>query len=263
MTSEHVSRQLFAGISVMIVTTSTVATIAMCESMSAMGGMPMPGDWTMSMTWMWMPGQTWTNLAASFLGMWIAMMVAMMWPSVAPVLWRYRAAMERGGRQHSGWLAALAGAGYFFTWATLGVLVFAAGMLLAIVEMQSPWLSHGIPAAAGAVVLIAGALQFTRWKTHHLECCRVNVSSCHTWPSRVHSAWQFGLRLGIHCCLCCAGLTAILLVVGVMDLRAMLAITAAITLERLAPAAWRAAQVIGVVAIATGLVFMGRAIGLG
>ena len=45
----------------------------------AMREMPMPGGWTMSMTWMRVPGQTWAG-AASFLAMWIAMMVAMMLP---------------------------------------------------------------------------------------------------------------------------------------------------------------------------------------
>ena len=42
----------------------------------------MPGGWTMSMTWMRMPGQTWPGVAASFLGMWVVMMVAMMLPSL-------------------------------------------------------------------------------------------------------------------------------------------------------------------------------------
>ena len=58
--------------------------------MSAMGGMTMPGGWTMSMMWMRMPGLTWPGTAASFLGMWVVMMVAMMLPSLAPMLWRYR-----------------------------------------------------------------------------------------------------------------------------------------------------------------------------
>ena len=44
----------------------------------------MPGGWTMSMVWMRMPGQTWPGAAASFLGMWVVMMVAMMLPSLAP-----------------------------------------------------------------------------------------------------------------------------------------------------------------------------------
>jgi predicted metal-binding membrane protein len=60
-----------------------------------MGEMPMPGGWSMSMTWMLMPGPTWLDAAASFLGMWVVMMVAMMLPSLVPMLWRYRRAVAR------------------------------------------------------------------------------------------------------------------------------------------------------------------------
>ena len=48
---------------------------------------------------------------------------------------------------------------------------------------------------------------------------------------RFGAAWRHGVRLGLHCSYCCAGLTANLLVVGVMDLRAMAVTGAAITLE--------------------------------
>src|SRR5262249_56955394 len=58
---------------------SAAATVAWARSMS--GGMPMPGGWTMSMVWMRMPGQGWTGAAATFLGMWLLMMVAMMLPA--------------------------------------------------------------------------------------------------------------------------------------------------------------------------------------
>ena len=57
----------FLGVSALLFATSAALTIAWCQSMSAMGGMPMPGGWTMSMTWMRMPGQTWSSTAASFL----------------------------------------------------------------------------------------------------------------------------------------------------------------------------------------------------
>jgi len=40
-------------------------------------------------------------------------------------------------------------------------------------------------------------------------------------------------------------------------------VTAAITLERLAPAGWRAAQAIGVVAVVAGLLMIARAAGIG
>ena len=82
-------RVLF-GASALLFAASVTATIALSSSMSAMGGMPMPGDWTMAMTWMRMPGQSWAGAAASFVGMWIAMMPAMMLPSLVPVLRRAR-----------------------------------------------------------------------------------------------------------------------------------------------------------------------------
>ena len=75
-------------------------------------------------------------------------------------------------------------------------------------------------------------------------------------------AWRHGLRLGLHCSHCCAGLIVILLVIGVMDLRAMAAVTAAITVERLAPAGERIARVIGAVVVVAGLFLIARAAGL-
>ena len=93
MASERTSQRAFFGVSALLFAASAALTIAWSASMSAMGGMPMPGGWTMSMAWMRMPGQTWTGAAVSFLGMWVVMMVAMMLPSLAPMLWRYRQAV--------------------------------------------------------------------------------------------------------------------------------------------------------------------------
>jgi predicted metal-binding membrane protein len=54
-----------------------------------------------------------------------------------------------------------------------------------------------------------------------------------------------------------------LLVLGVMDLRVMAVVTAAITVERLAPAGERVARAIGVVVVGAGLILIGQAAGLG
>jgi predicted metal-binding membrane protein len=229
--------------------------------MSTTGGMEMPGGWTMSMTWMPMAGQTWLGAAASFLGMWVVMMMAMMLPSLVPMLWRYRQAVGTSAVR-LGRLTALVGAGYFFVWTVFGIAVFLLGVALAAVEMQQPALARAVPTAAGAIVLIAGALQFTAWKARHLAGCRESASAG-GFQSDARTAWQHGLRLGIRCSYSCAGLTAILLVIGVMDLRAMAAVTAAITSERLAPAGELVARAIGAVAVGVGLFLVSRAAGLG
>jgi predicted metal-binding membrane protein len=261
--SGRASEQAFFGVSALIFAASVAVTIVWCSSMSAMGKMPMPGGWTMSMTWMRMPGQTWPGAAASFLGMWVVMMAAMMLPSLVPMLWRYRQAVGRTGETHLSWLTALVGLGYFFVWTALGMAAFPLGVALAVVEMQLPAVARAVPVTVGVVVLIAGALQFTAWKAHHLACCREAPGRGRPLPADARTAWRHGLRHGLHCSYCCAGLTAILLVIGVMDLRAMAAVTAAITVERLAPAGERVARAIGAVVVGTGWLLIARAVGLG
>ena len=263
MTSERPSQQAFLGVSALLFAASAAGTIVWCGSMSAMGEMPMPGGWTMSMGWMRMPGQTWPGAAASFLGMWIVMMVAMMLPSLVPMLWRYRQTVGRTGEARLSWLTALVGAGYFLVWTAFGMAAFPLGVALASIEMQQPALARAVPIAVGVAVLVAGILQFTAWKARHLACCRQAPGRGRALPADAGAAWRHGLRLGLHCSSCCANLMAILLVIGVMDLRAMAVVTAAITVERLAPAGERVARAIGAVTVGAGALLIARAAGLG
>jgi len=206
-----------------------------------------------------MPGQTWLGAAASFIAMWIAMMTAMMLPSLVPMLSRYRQAIRTTGTKHLDRLTALVGAAYFLVWTMVGIVAFPMGVALAAIEMREPILARTVPFAVGALIVIAGALQFTSWKTRHLACCREAPGRGRKLPADAGTAWRHGLRLGLHCSYCCAGLTGILLVIGVMDLRAMAVVTAAITIERLAPAGERVARAIGVVIACAGLVVLARA----
>lgn len=255
------SPRAFFGVSALVFAACTGITIVWCSSMSAMGGMSMPGGWTMSMTWMLMPGQSWVGAAASFLGLWMVMMVAMMLPSLMPMLRRYRHGMGPTDETPVGWLTAIVAMGYFFVWAVFGVAAFVVGTALATIEMQQPMLARAVPIAIGLVVVTAGLFQFTPWKMRHLACC------CDTPPRVLErgagTAWQHGVRLGFHCSVCCAGLMAILLVIGVMDLRAMAAVAGAITVERLAPSTARVARAIGAVVVATGVLLIARAAGFG
>jgi predicted metal-binding membrane protein len=108
-------------------------------------------------------------------------------------------------------------------------------------------------------VLIGGALQFSTWKAHRLACCRAVPVCCDGPLANARSAWRQGTRLGVHCVHCCFGLTMVLLVIGVMDLRAMAVLTAAISAERLAPAGQRVARVTGAAMLAVGVVLIARA----
>jgi predicted metal-binding membrane protein len=228
--------------------------------MAAMGGMKMPGGWTMSMTWMRMPGQSWSAAAAAFIGMWTVMMVAMMLPSLTPMLMRYRDALGSAGESHASRLAALVGVAYFAVWTLFGVAAYMVGSMLAVLEMRWPALVRAVPLAAGVVVVIAGALQFSRWKARYLACCRDLPMHGRVLLPSATAAWRRGLRFGLHCIHCCVGLTTVLLIIGVMDLRAMVWVMAAITAERLAPNGERVAKIIGVAVVMSGLFMISRAI---
>ena len=152
--------------------------------------------------------------------------------------------------------------GYFGVWTLLGMVAFPLGSALAQAEMLHPALSRAVPIAVGVIVLIAGTCQFTAWKAHHLACCRELPERGRTLPADAGTAWRHGVRLGLHCNYCSAGFTAILLVMGVMELGVMALVTTAITAERLAPDGERVARAIGVIVICTGLHLLARAAGL-
>jgi predicted metal-binding membrane protein len=201
-TTSDRSQRAFFGVSALLFVASATATIIACR--------------TMSMAWMRMPGQTWPGAAASFLGMWLVMMVAMMTPSLAPMLWR-----DRLGR-----FATLAGIGYFFVWTMIGAAVYPLGTTLAAIEMRRPMFARAAPIAIGVGIVVAAAFQFT--------VCRMPERGREP-PLDAASAWNYGLRLGLDCAWCCAGYMTMLLVVGITDLRAMAVVTAAITVKRLKP----------------------------
>ena len=241
------SDRAFYGLAALLFAGSASVTIAWCSSMSAMGSMPMPGGWTMSMTWMRSPGQTWLGAAATFLGMWTVMMVAMMLPSLVPMLSRYRQSLSTERTVDR--LTAIAALAYFAVWASFGLIVFALGSAIATIAMQQPAVSRLVPFAAGVAVVIAGALQFTAWKRSYLRCCRAPIVD-------ETSAWRHGLSLGMQCGYCCANLMTVLAVIGMMDLRAMTLIAAAVTIERVAPRGETAARIIGAAVIVTGLLLI-------
>lgn len=232
-----------------------------------MDTMSMSGGATMS-AWMPMCGQSWLGAAASFLGMWTVMMAAMMLPSLVPALWRYRHAVGRAGVLPAALLTALVAGGYILIWTLLGAAVFPLGEVTIGVTMRYPAFAHAVPIVTSLVVLLAGALQLTRWKARHLARCRgghcdESIRCGSAVAAGVFAAWRHGLRLGFDCIQCCAGLTAVLLVTGIMDMPVMVAVTGAIILERLAPAGERIAGFIGVAVIGTGLFLILRAGGLG
>jgi predicted metal-binding membrane protein len=229
---------------------SAVGTVYWCGSMQHMPGMAMPGGWTMSMAWMRMPGQGWIGAGTTFTAMWALMMVAMMMPVLLPEL--------RGLRTRA---AAVFAAGYFGVWTATGLLIFPFGIAYAELAMRSESVSRATPWLTAITVISAGALQFTRWKSRLLACCHGEHRGCDAFAHghASGSVLRAGARLGQRCVYCCANLTAVLLVMGVMDLRAMALTTMAISAERLMPAGGVTPRMIGVALLMFGATLLVRA----
>lgn len=248
--------RVFFAACILLFVASATATVLISLAMTDMGEVPMAGGWSMSTAWTPFCGGSWPAAAGAFLGMWAIMMTAMMLPSLTPVLWRLRERAAATGAARPNLFAALAGLAYLLVWVVLGLVVFAGGALLLEVALRWPPLARAVPFAAGLAVIAAGLFQSSRWKLVMLaHCSLVDVRGVGT-----AAALGQGLRLGRTCCTSCAGLTALLLVGGVMDLRSMTVIALAVTAERLTSAGKRVARGIGGLMLGAGVVQLGQAL---
>jgi predicted metal-binding membrane protein len=232
---------------------SAAATVLICLAMADMGEVPIAGGWSMSTAWTPLCGGSWIAAAGSFLCMWTMMMLAMMLPSLTPVLWQVHENAARTGDTRPGLFAALVSLFYFIVWTAFGLVVFIGGATLLEAAMRWPQLARAVPFAAGFVIIAAGLFQMSRWKLAMLGHCR---------RAAAHGtgiAAAMGLRLGFTCCASCAGLTMLLLVGGVMDLHTMAVVALAITAERLASAGERIARATGGLMLGAGAIQLARA----
>lgn len=236
----------FIVVCAMAFVAGVAATVYFCRSMA--GGMDMPGGWMMSMMWMRMPGQSWTISAAMFLLMWLAMMVAMMMPSSLPTFLKTRRR----------WVSlCYMASGYFAIWLAAGIAIYALGVALATVEMQSDLLSRAVPWLTGASLIAAGAFQFTRWKMTHLLRCR-SPFGCAVSRLQNESSFRLGCKQGVECCICCTSPMTILLVLGMMNPLVIILVAIVIAAEKLLPRPAFAARLIGIFAVAAGITIIAR-----
>jgi predicted metal-binding membrane protein len=185
-----------------------------------------------------------------FIGVWVVMMAAMMFPSIAPMVVMYARVQE--GRRERG-LAAPAGAnaifvgGYVVAWAAAGLfgfLIFEGFRSLDIGILA--WDDGGRYVAAG-VIGFAAIYQLTPLKDVCLRHCRNPLSFIlRFWhPGRI-GALRMGIEHGAWCVGCCWALMAALFALGVMSVGWMALIAAFIAIEKLLP--WQRVANLGVAA---------------
>ncbi len=202
--------------------------IALLFSLAAVGW------WWTAREMQGMDGGPWTELGTAgwFLGVWVVMMAAMMFPSVAPTVALY------SKLRHTRALAAplLFTAGYLLVWSAVGLVAYT----LARIGAQPfgdvlAWDRAG-RWVAGATLLVAALYELTPLKDVCLGKCRSPLGFLlGSWKEGLSGATQMGARHGAWCVGCCWALMASLLALGLMSVVWMALVAGLIAFEKLIP----------------------------
>jgi predicted metal-binding membrane protein len=193
--------------------------------------------------WLWTARQMrgmdegpWTDLGTFgwFLGIWIVMMAAMMFPSIGPTAALY----ARMTRERLPLAPAAFAAGYLLTWTGAGVAAWTIAVSTNRLAGGALAWDHAGRALAGTTVLVASVYELTPLKNVCLAKCRSPLGFLlGSW----RDGWLGGLRMGAKngawCVGCCWALMAALFALGIMSITWMAFIAGLIAIEKTLP--WR------------------------
>jgi predicted metal-binding membrane protein len=181
---------------------------------------------------------------AWFLGIWLVMMAAMMFPSVAPTVALYSTMTKN----RSPVAPLVFVTGYLLTWTAAGLLAFAVSELgRRLVGDALSWDRAG-RWVAGGVLVVAAVYELTPLKTMCLRHCRGPLGFLlGSWRDGLPGALKMGAKHGAWCVGCCWALMASLFALGVMSIAWMAFVAALIAAEKTLP--WRRLATYGTAAI--------------
>ena len=189
-----------------------------------------------------MDGGPWTELGTLgwFLGVWVVMMAAMMFPSVAPTVALY----SRMTRSRSPIAPLLFTSGYLLSWAGIGLLAFIAADAGGRISSDVLAWDRAGRWVAGTTLVVAAAYELTPLKDVCLGKCRSPLGFLiGSWQDGAAGGLKMGLKHGGWCIGCCWALMASLFALGVMSLVWMAFVAGVIAFEKLIP--WRRAATYG------------------
>jgi predicted metal-binding membrane protein len=191
--------------------------------------------------WWWTVGEMrgmdtgpWSALGTFgwFLGVWVVMMAAMMFPSVSPTVALY-ARMSR-----SRVLPVAFTGGYLATWAGAGVAAFLIALVVRGVAHDALAWDNAGQTVAGSTLLMAAGYEVTPLKDVCLGKCRSPLGTLlGSWRAGWTGALRMGVGNGAWCVGCCWALMASLFALGVMSVTWMAVVAALIAFEKTFP--WR------------------------
>jgi predicted metal-binding membrane protein len=219
---------------------------------------PMARDMYGSMTGLsaWMMTTTWDARRIVLLwAMWAVMMAGMMIPTATPAVLLYAGAVRKrpDDRHPSVRIYALA-AGYLLVWSVFSVAATMLQRLLARALVLTPMMEPATPAIAAAILLLAGVYQLTPLKRACLRSCRSPLQLFMArWRRGTAGAFRMGVDHGLYCLGCCWALMLLLFAGGVMNLWVILALTAWVAVEKIAPFGEQSALASGALLLGMGV----------
>ena len=204
-------------------------------------------------------GLTMDMSALLFLGVWVAMMVAIMFPTAAPMILAYAkvqaARQERGQVFVPTWFFVLA---YIALWSATGFIAYGAAAGGDELASRIDWLASNGGRIGGVLLIVAGLYQLSPLKEKCLSTCRTPMSFIlGSWRDGRLGAVAMGLQHGVYCFGCCWFLFAILFPLGMMNVAAMAVIALVIFAEKSLAIGHNVAR-----ATAAGLIAYGAAVAL-
>ena len=167
-----------------------------------------------------------------FLLFWTIMMIAMMFPALAPtVSVRYETLRQQTSSITTCFSLLLFLVGYTLIWTLFGLPAFFLSLLDEYFFLHAPTLGIGLDIA---LLVGIGLYQMTPLEKHCLSYCHPTLG-CHIEmpsPNIAFSHLKTGLIHGIHCLGTCGGLMLVMVVVGFMNLPWMVLLTLAIFVEK-------------------------------
>ena len=190
--------------------------------------------------------------------MWDLMMIAMMVPSAAPMLFAFHA-LDRsragGGSAAQRLLAFLVG--YLLVWSSFSAIAAAAQWWLHDAAVVTDMMVSSSRLLDGALLLCAGVYQFMPAKSRCLSKCRTPMGFLLTeWREGMRGALVMGMRHGAFCVGCCWALMALLFVGGVMNLVWIALLAGAVLIEKVVRSGAIVAKATGLLMCASGLWFL-------
>ena len=183
---------------------------------------PVSGDWSLS------------DFTLLFL-MWAVMMIAMMTPSILPMLMLFTTLNSRNranGKTTSSTFYLLSG--YLFSWVLFSLAITVPEYAMHKSGLLNPMMEPTHAYFGSLILILAGIYQFTPFKDACLTVCQSPLSFLmNNWKDGNLGTFIIGYKHGFYCVGCCWVLMLTLFALGVMNILWVMVLTIFVLFEKL------------------------------